>query len=274
MLTLALSSWSLHRHLPSFDNGVPGHPEEEGIPVVEFPGIAHSYGIGEIEICQQHLASTDPAYLTEVRGAVDAAGCRVINVPIDVGDLSQPDAATRDADLQLIEQWIDAAQQLGSPAVRVNTGHPGNQDEAEALRNVAAGYRRLAAYCAERGMTLLMENHGGLSAAPGAIMALVEAVDAPNFRLCPDFGNFAPAAREEGLREMLPHAAVVHAKVLDVDEQGRHSAFDLARCLELVRQSGYSGSLSIEFEGQGDERAGIATAQRLIQQYVGDLLVS
>ena len=274
MLTLALSSWSLHRHLPYFGNGGLVERRADEVSIMDFPAIARSYGIAEIEICQRHLASCDAGYLAEVRGAVVAQGCRVINVPVDVGDIAQVDAVARDADLRVIETWIDAAHLLGSPAVRVNAGRAGNRAEAEAVQTAVEGYRRLAAYCAERGMTLLLENHGGLSATPAAIMALWEAVNAPNFRFCPDFGNFDPAMREEGLRLMLPHAAVVHAKVLDVDEQGRHTAFDLGRCLALVRQSGYTGPLSIEFEGQGDQRTGIATAKRLVDSCVGDLLVA
>jgi sugar phosphate isomerase/epimerase len=96
-------------------------------------------------------------------------------------------------------------------------------------------------------------------------MQLLELVDAPNFRLCPDFGNFAPEVREEGLRSMLPHAAIVHAKFMDIDNQGRHQAFDEDRCLQLVVESGYSGPLSIEFEGKGDEYQSVTRARDYLQ---------
>src|SRR5947209_3947724 len=219
MLTLALSSWSFHRHLPFFGSGSWSPPREgDELSVLEFPRVAASFGISDLEICQAHLASTEENYLAQVNAAVAQAGCRVVNVPVDVGNLAE--TTQRDTELQKIMPWIDAAHRLGSPCVRVNTGTPGEQDEAEALQVVAEGYRRLAAYCAERGMTVLLENHGGLSASPQAIMALVDMVGASNFRLCPDFGNFAPELREEGLRRMLPHAAIVHAKFVELDEAG------------------------------------------------------
>lgn len=270
MLSLALSSWSLHRHLPYFGTGT-WSPEQAGeeIAITAFPALAQSYGIAELEICQSHLVSDDPAYIAIVAEAVRAAGCRVINVPIDAAGLAQGDQTA----LDLLRRWIDAAAALGSTAVRVNTGHLGALSEAEALANVVTGYRELAAYCADRQLSLLLENHWGLSAAPSMILAIYEAVGAPNFRLCPDFGNFAPEARTDGLRAMFPHAAIVHAKVLDVDEAGNHTAFDLAACFALLRESGYEGPLSIEFEGKGDERRGIATAKPLIERYAGDLLV-
>ncbi len=269
MLSLALSSWSLHRHLTYYGTGS-WSPEREGkeIAVTAFPGLAQSYGIADIEICQTHLASDDPSYLAMVTEAVRAAGCRVINVPIDAEGLAQGEPAA----LDVLRRWIDAAAALQATAVRVNTGHVEALSEAVAVANVVRGYRELAAYCADRQLLLLLENHWGLSATPSMITSLYEAVGEQNFRLCPDFGNFAPESRVDGLRAMLPHAAIVHAKVLDVGEDGGHPAFDLAPCFALLRESGYVGPLSIEFEGKGDEHGGIAAAKKLIEQYVGDLL--
>ncbi len=269
MLSLALSSWSLHRHLPYYGTGN-WSPESDGevIPVQTFPALAQSYGIADLEICQTHLATDDPPYIAMIADAVRAAGCRVINVPIDADGLAQGESAA----LNTLRRWIDAAAALGSTAVRVNSGHVGSLSEAVATANVVRGYRELAAYCAERRLLLLLENHWGISATPSAIMAIYEAVGAPNFRLCPDFGNFAPEVRLDGLRRMLPHAAIVHAKVLDVGPDGDHPTFDLGACFALLRESGYQGPLSIEFEGKGDERRGIAAAKKIIEHYVGDQL--
>lgn len=270
MLSLALSSWSFHRRLPYFGSGSWSPPQREpALSLLEFPALASSLGLPQIEICQAHLAATEPEYLATVRAAVTAAAGQVINVPIDVGNLAEPDPERRQHDRTEIKRWIDAAAALGAGSVRVNTGHAGEMAPEKALEIVAEGYRELAAYCGQRGMLILLENHGGLSASPYAIMQLVAAVAAPSFRLCPDFGNFAPEARDEGLRAMLPLAAVVHAKVLDRYEHGRHSAFDLDRCLQIVAESGYSGSLSIEFEGKGDAEEGVVWARDHIMAQLG-----
>ncbi|MGH2388793.1 MAG: sugar phosphate isomerase/epimerase family protein, partial [Chloroflexota bacterium] len=227
MLSLALSSWSLHRHLPYYGTGSwSPEPDGEVIPIQTFPALAQSYGIAALEICQSHLATDDPPYIAMIAEVVRAAGCRVINVPIDAAGLAQGEPA----DLDTLRRWINVAATLGSTAVRINSGHVGALPEAVALDNVVRGYRELAAYCADRQLLLLLENHWGLSAAPATIMAIHEAVGAPNFRLCPDFGNFAPEVRLDGLRRMLPHAAIVHAKVLDVGPDGEHPAFDLGAC--------------------------------------------
>ena len=275
MLSLALSSWSFHRRLPYFGAGSWSPPREEPeLSILEFPALAASLAIDAVEICQAHLDSTDADYLSHVRQAVQDAGSRVINVPIDVGNLAVASAEQQESEIETIVPWIDAAHALGSPAVHVNTGHPDGMDEGEALQIVAAGYRRLAEYCAERDMMVLLENHGGLSARPEVIMELLSTINAPNFRLCPDFGNFDPEFREEGLRRMLPHAAIVHAKVMDMNEDGSHPAFDLDRCISLVEDSGYSGPLSIEFEGKGDQMEGVTRARDYLLLRLGSQVQS
>lgn len=269
MLTLALSSWSFHRRLPSYGVSTWTPPTDAQVmSLLSFPEVSASLGIADIEICQAHLASGRPEYLDEVRAALQAAGCRVVNVPIDVGNLSEPDPQQREVEIAAILPWIDAANILGSPAVRVNTGRSEGMDEEQALEIVAGGYRRLAVYCAERGMTVLLENHGGLSSTPEAILDLLSRVDAPNFRLCPDFGNFEPGLRERGLRSMLPYAAMVHAKMMDFDESGDHRAFDLGRCLDLVLESRYSGPLSIEFEGTGESLAAVKKGKEYLRSHL------
>jgi len=87
MLTLALSSWSFHRRLPYFGKGSwsPPHDGPE-ISILSLPELSVELGITTVEICQAHLASTDLEYLADVGAAVEDAGCRVVNMPIDVGN--------------------------------------------------------------------------------------------------------------------------------------------------------------------------------------------
>ena len=147
MLTLALSSWSFHRRLPYFPSDSQSS-RQQGLELTihDFPRLATSFGITDLEICQAHLASADHDYIAGVRSSVEAAGCRVINVPIDVGNLAETDSVRRRADTEQIRLWIDAAYELGSPCVRVNTGPVGTQHEESILAIVTDGYRHLADY--------------------------------------------------------------------------------------------------------------------------------
>jgi sugar phosphate isomerase/epimerase len=236
--------------------------------LLDFIRIARErYGFGQVELCQVHFESSHHRYLDTVRATLSRYSVRAINMPIDVGNISQLDPAGRQADIERILQWIDAAAYLGIPAVRVNSGR--QPEGREDLAITANSYRTLVSYGKMVNCKILMENHGGVSADPGNITKLVQRVNSNWFRLLPDFGNFEEAVRYEGLLAMLPLAALVHAKTLDFDEQGNQTAFDFDLCMRLVARSGFQGPLSIEYEGRGDQYEGIAASRDLLLRYLG-----
>jgi len=241
---------------------------KEPISIINFPRIIKErYSVNKIELCQEHLLSQEPEYLAEVKGALEEAGVSVVNMPIDVGNISLRNPDWRAEDIAEIKTWIDVAEYLGSPCARVNSGQPQDIEHFD-LQITINSYKELAAYCASKGMTLLLENHGGISADPRNIIKLVEGVASPAFKLCPDFGGFKEEVRYKGLKMMFPHAVMVHAKTFDFNEVGEQDRYDFGRCMEIVKASGYDGPISIEFVGKGDEYEGIALTKALIERYL------
>ncbi len=282
-MDIAVTSWSLHRHLPSAgtwrdESGVKRPTQmahlgrtidiKEPISIIDFLRlIKERYSINKVELCQEHVLSQERGYLAEVKGALAEIGVSVVNIPIDVGNISLGNPDWRAEDIAEIKTWIDTAEYLGSPYVRVNSGQPQDAKHFD-LQITINSYKELAAYCASKGMTLLLENHGGISADPRTIIKLVEGVASPAFKLCPDFGNFEDEVRYKGLEMMFPHAAIIHAKTLDFNEAGELDSYDFGRCMKLAKASGYDGPISIEFGGTGDEYEGIALTKALIERYL------
>ena len=63
---------------------------------------------------------TEPAEVTKLRAAFDAAGVHTVNIPVDARvDLCSDDAAIRSAGNAVYRRWVDIAVQLGSPSIRV-----------------------------------------------------------------------------------------------------------------------------------------------------------
>jgi len=250
-MKLCLSTWSLRSQI------------NRDFPFHEFPKVAKErYGIEAVELCQQHFPPPDSRRLDQLLEVVTANGSTITNIPVDVGNISQRDAAKRAYDVKLIKSWVDVAAYIGAPSIRVNTGR---QDGEPDLSITVASYNEIADYAAPKGIRIGLENHGGLSADPANIVKLVEAVGAKRFGTLPDFGNFSPEDRYRALEMIVPYALIVHAKTLDFDENGHMPQFDFARCLEIVHKGGYDGYLSIEFEGKGDQYDGVAKSIALIR---------
>ena len=248
-MKLAISSYSLRDHI------------NREIPYDTFPQYAKdTYGVDAVEVCQFQIPRGDTARLQALKDGLGSAGVSLVSVPIDVGHISQPDAEKREFDLRLIELWLEAAAFLGAPIARVNSGDGD-------LQTAIASYQRLVDHGANVGIGVVMENHGGLSAEIETAKALLDAV--PGLGTAPDFGNYREAEREEFLGLMAPRARIVHAKTLDFDADGKMSVYDIARCIDIVKEAGFSGHYSVEFEGKGDQLDGVRRSVDLIRTLVG-----
>ena len=107
----------------------------------------------------------------------------------------------------MVRTWIDNAAELDAPVIRIfaGTGPKGDREDAGG-RASHRGDQCVAPYAAEKGVTLALENHGGITATPGQILKIVKAVEAPNFGVNLDTGNFRGEDPYADLAELAPYA--------------------------------------------------------------------
>lgn len=253
-MRLAVSSWSMRSHI------------NRDFSLLEFPRVARErLGFDAVELCSTHFRNTDSNYLDQLKEQLVAYKIGLANMPIDTGNISQTDSEKREFDLARIENWLAVASYLGAEAVRVNTGAA---NEGWELGVTVASYKRLAAKAESYNLTLLIENHGGVSSRPEAMIQILEQVGAANLKLCPDFGNFPQETRYEDLAKIMPYAHMIHGKTYDFDENGDHPSFDFPRCLQIAKDAGFKGTISVEFEGEGDQYDGVERTLALIKKHL------
>ena len=102
-----------------------------------------------------------------------------------------PPGPKRDEQLAHTRLWIDRAAELDAPVIRIFAGSvPRDATEDQAAAWAIEGINESLPYAAKKGVTLALENHGGITATPRQILKLVKAVDGPNFGVNLDTGNF------------------------------------------------------------------------------------
>jgi hypothetical protein len=224
-----------------------------------------------LELCQIQIDDPDPRRLRRLRDRLDELGMTVRTVPIDFGELDSSDAVRRAADVQHLLDWFDLAQTLDARYVRVNAGSPladGGPADGSGLRDAL---RTLSDGARERGMQLLVENHGGPSSDPDVLLSLRADVDGLGILL--DLGNFEPLVTVSRARFMGEHpptdglqvedvyrrigalagaASLVHVKAFDPGSDGS-PLLDVDRALGIVDAAGYAGPFTIEWEGQATD---------------------
>ena len=128
--------------------------------------------------------------------------------------------------------------------------------------------KELAAEGERTGVCVLIENHGGISSDADLIVRIIEEVGSPAVGTCPDFGNTPDHSRIPFLQRIMPYAKVVHIKFYQFDAAGEETRIDVRACLEVCRNAGFDGYLSIEFEGEGDQFEGVARSVALLRKYL------
>jgi hypothetical protein len=247
------------------DAGKPGDPART-LDILDAPQmIADRYGIHNVEFQHTHFASTDKAYLKEVRERLKKANSRMTQICLEFGSLniSAPQHYVRLETIDLTKNWIDYAAALGCPRVLVNQGSLA----PEFVESATATVKVIGEYGKSRKVFVGLENRGGgrrpeaagaAGPAGGAAAAaavpvranpnatagwevLVDVIKKGGVYANPDIGNFPDnTARAAGLRAMYP---------LTSGNSHAHYAPERYSELEAItisKEAGYKGLYSIE----------------------------
>ena len=164
-------------------------------------------------------------------------------------DFCLPDGEKRDAQIQSCKTWIDNAAVMGAPVIRIFAGRVAKGDSEEvALDRCVAGIDECLEYAAQKGVFLALENHGGITATPQQLLAIVGRVkDSPWFGVNFDSGNFRTDDPYADLEKIAPYAINAQLKVM-VGPRGTEEHADLKRMVGILRAANYRGYVVLEYE--------------------------
>lgn len=181
---------------------------------------------------------------------------------------------------------VETAAELGAPVMRVEStgGSVAPHEEKtfeECLEPVARGLKLVARRAQECGVKVGLENHGRMAGTSQRVLQVIDAVGEDNFGACLDIGNFLVVDQDpvEAVTQLAPRAVHVHVKDMHhfSDDPGPGSfrtnagdflvgaifgegSVDVKSCLDIIARAGYSGALSLEFEGRENLFTAVARA--------------
>lgn len=278
MFQISLAQWSLHKAIFA---GKLNHLDFAVTTKKEF-------GIEGVEYVNQFFKdkAKDAAYLGEMNKRAKDHGVAQLLIMIDSeGKLGDPDTAKRKQAVENHYKWVEAAKTLGCHSIRVNAASGGSYEEQ--LARAADGLRSLTEFGAEHDISVIVENHGGLSSNGAWLAAVIKKVDHKGCGTLPDFGNFGINRGEgkwydryKGTEELMPFAKAVSAKTYDFDDERPFVTIDsrwdketdYKRMMKIVADSGYKGWVGIEYEGgKLGEIEGIRKSKELLERSIKSL---
>jgi len=269
---LAIASYSLRTLLPSARRRSAGNVPADAMDIKDFPSfVVKRFNLRNVELLGQHLPSTDAAYLEEYRRILSHAGVQVVNIPTSVGaSLYDPDPARRATAVENSKKWIENANALGCPSVRIHIQRAGNT--APDAGRTAESLAEVARYGESKGVVVNLENDDLFSEDAFFIASVIDQVNSRWLRALPDFCNSMLKGDEkfnyDAMAAMFRRAYnISHLKDAEVD-RGKVFRIDLARTFEIAKTSGYLGYFSVEFEGEGDAVEGTAKLVEAALRYL------
>lgn len=203
-----------------------------------------------------------------------------------------------DAEVERVKHCVDVAAELGAPIMRHDAcwqpavlGH--GYTWRNAVETIAPYIRRVTEYAATKGVKTCTENHGRFIQDPERVETLIKTVNNPNYGWLVDMGNFICADCDsiQSVAIAAPYAFHVHAKDF-IFKSGKeinpgdgwlvtrggnyargtivgHGVIPVAQCIGMLKEAGYEGYVSLEFEGMEDNLTALKLGCAYLKRFVG-----
>jgi sugar phosphate isomerase/epimerase len=222
----------------------------------------------------------------------DAVREKAKDVGIDLSNYSMPANFVQyteqafEEEMERVKQHVDLVNRLGMKHMRHDvTAFTISAEQMsitwfeESLPLIVKGSQIIADYAAQYGITTTIENHGFSVQASDRVQRVLHEVNRPNFRTTLDIGNFMCVDEDPvtGVMKNLPYASLVHFKdfyfrPFDENPGGGvwfrtsngnylrgaivgHGDIPIRKIVKLIKQSGYNGYITVEFEGMEECRS-------------------
>jgi hypothetical protein len=176
---------------------------------LDFPRIAREdFGVNGIEFVNTLFEVPTEDYLKKLKQNAADHGVKMVLIMCDAeGDGAANTKEGREQFAINHRKWVDIAHYLGCHAIRTNCRGPEKADKKEALKWAADAYNQLLEYSKPANISVVIENHGGVSNDPDWMVELMKKVNNPLFGTYPDWRKPAPDFDNYAyLEKTLPYA--------------------------------------------------------------------
>jgi sugar phosphate isomerase/epimerase len=196
-------------------------------------------------------ANLDAEYLLKLKHHAFMRGVEISGTAVG-NTFTRPPGEKRTEEVSSVKKWIDKAQILGAPHIRVFAGSADGKSKAEAKKLCIDALAECCDYAGTKGIMLGLENHGGIVAEADETVEIVRAVKSPWLGINLDTGNFHTEDPYADIAKCAPYAVNVQCKS-EIQKKGQKKELaDFGRVFAVLRQANYQGYVALEYEAAED----------------------
>ena len=255
-------------------------------------------GVGAIDFHVRFLGAIESAAET-IGAALSITGLELSGLSL-AGDFAQDDPKALRKQIETTLAWMRIAKEVDAPvsrifgspqpsgyAVHAVDGKAADKSRTERKETIISALKEITREAESLDLVLALENHYGFPLTAEEQVEIIERINSKYFRATVDTGNYMSGDQEPetGTAIAAPYAAYVHVKdFVRVADESIASGWRLvprtvgsgdinhARCLQILKDAGFDGFVAIEYEGEDDERTGIAQSVKFLKQFCKDQL--
>ena len=277
-MKLGVSSYSFSQYM-----------KNTGANYLQVCDLAKEMGYEAIEFIDLSL-DVQKADSLEALAKVIRTHCEKIGLEIAAYTIGA-DFLNKENEVERVKGQVDIAALLGAKVMRHDAcwSLPEGVCWRAAIEKMAPLIREVTEYAMVKGIKTCTENHGYILQDAERVETLIGTVNHKNYGWLIDMGNFL-CADDNPLRAVpiaAPYAFQVHVKDFlvkpyDADQPGDgwfssrngnylrgtvagHGVVPIRKCLQILKDAGYEGVVSYEFEGMEDNLPALRAALKFIR---------
>ena len=186
-------------------------------------------------------------YIYELKRKAFKLGIEISGTGIR-NNFASPDPAVRKADVERAKKWIIVAEKLGAPVIRlfageIPKGYENKWDEVAGW--MVECYKECAAFGAQHGVIIGIQNHGDMLQTAEQCIKVVKAVDSKWAGIILDTGNFKVPDPYADIAAVIPYTVNWQMKESVLGNTSEVKT-DFLRLMKIIKASGYRGYVPVE----------------------------
>lgn len=168
-------------------------------------------------------------------------------------DFTSPDANKRKDQIQLVKNWVNVAQKLGAPVIRIFAGAtvPVGHTWLQTADWIIEDFKECVAFGKENGIIVAVQNHNDFIKTPAHLHYFFEKINDPWFGLIMDTGGFRSGQTYADIAETLKYAVNWQIKE-KIFVNNIEMDTDISKLFQIIKEGCYKGYIPIETLGAGN----------------------
>jgi len=163
-------------------------------------------------------------------------------------DFATADKEARAADVKRAKDWIEVAEKMGAPVIRVFAGPvpEGYEDKWDtAAQWMVEALKECAEHGKKHGVLVGVQNHGDMLKTADDVLKVLKMVDSDWFGVIVDTGYFRSPDPYQDIARVTPYAVNFQIKDKLLGKESNVKT-DLKKLIKIIKDGGYRGYVPIE----------------------------